>query len=150
MDNKGITITVEATIDAPVKTVWAAWTTPEDIQVWNHASDDWHCPLAENDLRVGGKFMSRMAAKDGSFSFDFSGVHDVVTPYTTINSTLDDDRKMSLAFSVRDGKTIVRETFEAENENSIELQQTGWQMILDNFKAHVEKSWVIKNLKNTL
>ena len=85
-----INITVEAIVNAPVEKVWKLWTSPEHIIKWNNASDDWHTPKAENDLREGGKFLSRMEAKDGSFGFDFGGVYDVVKNNEYIEYTLGD------------------------------------------------------------
>lgn len=72
--NKKTEITVSVIVNAPLQKVWQFWTLPEHIKQWNFASDDWHTPKAENDLQVGGKFLSRMEAKDGSFGFDFWGV----------------------------------------------------------------------------
>lgn len=135
-----VVITVETSINAPIEKVWNCWTLPEHITKWNHASDDWHCPAAENDLRPGGKFSYTMAAKDGSFSFDFSGVHTAITSQHNINTILDDGRKMEVTFEEKDGKTKVVESFEAEDINTIELQKGGWQAILDNFKKHTEAS----------
>ena len=131
-------ITVVAEVNAPVEKVWNSWTAPEQITKWNFASDDWHCPKAENDLRTGGKFSSTMAAKDGSFSFDFGGTHDEVTIHKTIRTTLGDGRKMNVSFEEKDGKTMITESFEAENTNSLEMQRGGWQAILNNFKKHTE------------
>src|ERR1044071_2582885 len=111
------TITVESTINAPVEKVWEFWTTPEHITKWNHASDDWHTPFAENDLRSGGKFMSRMEAKDGSFGFDFGGVYDEVKTNELIAYTIGDGRKVKVAFTNQGNSTKVTETFEAENQN---------------------------------
>jgi uncharacterized protein YndB with AHSA1/START domain len=133
--NKTI-ITVEATVNAPVEKVWKFWSSPEHITKWNNASDDWHTPYAENDLRVGGKFTSRMEAKDGSFGFDFWGVYDVVVTNERIEYTLGDDRKVKIVFTNKGNATQVIESFEAENENSIELQKGGWQAILDNFRKY--------------
>ena len=135
-----IVITVETEVNATIEKVWNCWTAPEHITEWNHASDDWHCPAAENDLRPGGKFSFTMAAKDGSFSFDFSGVHTTITLHHKINTLLDDGRKMEATFEKQEGKIIVTESFEAENINPIELQKGGWQAILDNFKKHTEAS----------
>jgi uncharacterized protein YndB with AHSA1/START domain len=131
-------ITVENTIQAPVEKVWEFWSGPEHITKWNHASDDWHSPSAENDLREGGKFVSRMESKDGSFGFDFGGVYDQVKINELIAYTLEDGRKVSVHFTGRGGETRVVETFEAEGTNSIEMQKGGWQAILDNFKKYVE------------
>jgi uncharacterized protein YndB with AHSA1/START domain len=131
-------ITVESAINAPLEKVWEYWTKPEYITKWNNASDDWHTPSAENDLRVGGSFVSRMEAKDGSFGFDFGGVYNAVRKNEYIEYTMDDGRKVKVTFSSQGNKTIVVETFEAESENSIDMQRGGWQAILDNFKKYTE------------
>ncbi len=133
-------ITVHNIVDAPVGKVWEYWTKPEHIIKWNHASDDWHTPRAENDLRPGGKFSARMEAKDGSFVFDFGGMYDEVRKNEYIAYTLEDDRKVAITFAADDNKTSVKESFEAENTNPIELQQGGWQAILDNFKKYTESN----------
>ncbi|HEX9513576.1 MAG TPA: SRPBCC family protein [Puia sp.] len=132
------TITVESTINAPVEKVWKFWTGPEYITKWSNASDDWHTPFAENDLRVGGKFLSRMEAKDGSFGFDFGGVYDEVKTNEIIAYTIGDGRKVVIHFTGEGNKTKVVETFEAEGTNPIEMQRGGWQSILDNFKKYTE------------
>ena len=138
MENKTM-ITVEATVNAPVEKVWQCWTEPEHIMQWNSASDDWHTPKSENDLRVGGKFSATMAAKDGSFSFDFWGIYDVVESNRRLEYTMGDGRICRIVFSKEGEKTHISEEFEAEKENSVELQQGGWQAILNNFKKYVEK-----------
>jgi uncharacterized protein YndB with AHSA1/START domain len=134
------TITVENTVNAPVEKVWAFWTTPKHIEKWNNASEDWHTPHAENDLRVGGKFLSRMEAKDESFGFDFIGVYDEVEENKTIVYSLEDERKVKITFVNENNATKIIESFDAEDENSIELQKSGWQAILDNFKKYVENA----------
>jgi uncharacterized protein YndB with AHSA1/START domain len=131
-------ITVEATINAPVEKVWNSWTSPEHITKWCNASDDWHAPRAENDVRTGGKFLTRMEAKDGSFGFDFGGVYDEVKLNERISYTMGDGREVSVVFTKEGNKTKVTETFEAENQNPIEMQRGGWQAILDNFKKYTE------------
>lgn len=131
-------ITVENIIHAPVTKVWEYWTKPEHIVKWNNASDDWHTPWAKNDLRSGGRFVSRMEAKDGSFGFDFCGVYDAVTENEYIENTLDDGRKVQITFTAQGSNTSVVESFEPENINSLELQKGGWQAILDNFKKYTE------------
>jgi uncharacterized protein YndB with AHSA1/START domain len=133
-------ITVMTTINAPIEKVWNLWTDPKHIIRWNHASDDWHTTKAENDLKPGGKFMSRMEAKDGSFGFDFSGIYENVVQHRQIEYLLDDGRKVKISFDSDENTTTVTETFEAEQTNPLELQQNGWQAILDNFKKHVESS----------
>lgn len=131
-------ITVEATIKAPIEKVWKCWTNPEDIKKWNNASDDWHTTHAENDLRTGGKFSSRMEAKDGSFGFDFGGVYDKVAEHEQISYTMSDGRRVNVLFSSNGNETKVSESFDPESENSLEMQQAGWQAILDNFKKYTE------------
>lgn len=138
MDNQATVITVENTVNAPVEKVWEFWTSPEHIIKWNNASDDWHTPHATNDLRVGGKFLARMEAKDGSMGFDFNGVYSEVKEHELITYVIEDGRKVSITFSPASDGTRVVESFEAENENSIELQRSGWQSIIDNFKKYVE------------
>jgi uncharacterized protein YndB with AHSA1/START domain len=133
-------VTIENTINAPVEKVWERWTKPEHITKWNFASDDWHSPKAENDLRVGGKFSSRMEAKDGSMGFDFGGVYDDVKNNEYIEYTMGDGRNVKNYFK-RDGdKTNVVVKFEAEGTNPVEMQRGGWQAILDNFKKYTEGS----------
>ncbi|HPF45645.1 MAG: SRPBCC family protein [Alphaproteobacteria bacterium] len=131
-------ITVETTVKAPIKDVWRAWTTPDDIVKWNAASDDWHTTDATVDLRIGGPFCSRMEAKDGSFGFDFAGVYTQIIPHKLIEFSFG-DRKASVEFTLTDNAVIVRETFDPEDQNPIEMQRDGWQAILNNFARHVEK-----------
>ena len=131
-------ITVESTVKAPVEKVWKFWNGPEHITKWAFASPEWHTPRAENDLRVGGSFTSRMEAKDGSMGFDFAGVYDDVKPNEYIAYTMEDGRRVSIKFSGKGNETKVVETFEAESENPVEMQKGGWQAILDNFKNYVE------------
>ena len=133
-------ITVENTVKAPVEKVWQYWTAPEHITKWCNASDDWHTPVAQNDVRVGGKFLSRMEAKDGTMGFDFGGVYDEVKQNERIAYTMGDGRRVSVDFTSNGNETRVSETFEAEDTNSIEMQRGGWQAILDNFKKHVESN----------
>lgn len=131
-------VTVSASINAPVEKVWKLWTTPEDIMAWNSASPDWHTPRAENDLRTGGSFSSRMEARDGSFGFDFGGVYDLVDEHRQISYTMGDNRKVDVHFATEGGVTQVTETFDAESQNPVDMQQAGWQAILDNFKKYAE------------
>jgi uncharacterized protein YndB with AHSA1/START domain len=134
------TIQVENLVKAPMEKVWNFWTKPEHITRWNNASDDWHTPYAENDLRTGGKFLSRMEARDGSFGFDFGGVYDNVIIHELIAYTLEDGRKVTTHFTGLGNETKLVVIFEAEVINSIELQKGGWQAILDNFKKYVESN----------
>lgn len=140
-------LTIQTTIEANVKEVWEMWTGPEHIVRWNQANEDWHTTFAENDLQEGGRFMSQMEAKDGSFGFEFSGRYDQIIPYKLIKYTLDDDRKVLINFEAYGDHTEVVQTFEPESENAIAIQRTGWQAILDNFKTYVEKRGTLGLLK---
>ncbi|MBK6832349.1 MAG: SRPBCC family protein [Flavobacteriales bacterium] len=131
-------ITVSALVNKPLTHVWKCWTEPVHIMQWNAASDDWHCPKASSDLRVGGSFSSTMAARDGSFSFDLEGVYDAVQLHERIAYTMADGRTCEILFSSEAGGTRVMESFDAETQNSVEMQKAGWQAILDRFKAHAE------------
>lgn len=133
-------ITIETTINAPVEKVWKAWNTAEDVVQWNSASPEWHTPRAENDFRTGGKFLYRMEARDGSFGFDFYGIYDVITPHEYIEYTMGDDRKVKTTFTANGNATHIVQAFEAESTNSIDMQRTGWQAILDNFKRYAESA----------
>ncbi len=130
--------TVETAIKEPIEKVWKYWTEPKHITRWYNASDDWHAPYAENDLRVDGKFKTTMAAKDGSVSFDFEGVYTNIKEYKVIEYTINDGRKVKITFSGQGDETKVIETFETENINPHEVQRGGWQAILDNFKKYTE------------
>lgn len=131
-------ITVKCKVEAPVDEVWKLWTTPAHIMNWNNASEDWHTPYVENDLRVGGKFKFTMASKDGTISFDFEGEYTKVENHSLIEYKLADERKIDVYFvSLEDGVEII-ESFDPENVNSEEMQREGWQAILNNFKKYAE------------
>lgn len=133
-------ITIESPINADVKKVWDYWTMPQHITKWNFASDDWECPSAENDMRVGGKYKARMQAKDGSFGFDFEATYDEIIPHQEISYTMPDGRQVTTEFEDIGGKTKITTVFDAENENPVEMQKGGWQAILDNFRKYAESS----------
>jgi uncharacterized protein YndB with AHSA1/START domain len=139
MRSDKVELTVKATVQAPVEKVWECWTDPKHIVKWNHASDDWHSPYAQNDLRVGGNFLTRMEAKDESHGFDFSGVYDEVQPHKAISYVMGDGRKVKTVFNGQGNFTEITETFDAEGVYPIEQQQSGWQAILDNFKKYAEQ-----------
>lgn len=132
-------LTVSTTIHASIAKVWDYWNLPEHIKQWCSASDDWHVPDAENDLREGGEFTTTMAARDGSFSFDFNGIYTNIIEHQLIEYRLSDGRKVSITFKEKNNAVEIIESFEAETENSEVMQQAGWQAILDNFKAYAEK-----------
>jgi uncharacterized protein YndB with AHSA1/START domain len=131
-------ITISATVNATPEKVWQFWNLPEHVTQWNQATPDWHCPKASSDLRVGGKFSATMAAKDGSFSFDFEGTYTEVIPNQLLRYTMPDGRKVEVKFVSEGNATIITETFDPETENPIEMQEAGWQMILNSFKSYAE------------
>jgi uncharacterized protein YndB with AHSA1/START domain len=131
-------ITVETLIKSEMDDVWDAWNTPADIMRWNTAQEDWHTTRSTVDLRENGTFLSRMEAKDGSVGFDFEGTYTRVVPNQVIEYRMSDGREVKVEFVQRPGGVLVKETFDAETENSPELQRDGWQSILDNFGRYVE------------
>jgi len=133
-------ITVRISTKQPLEKVWSYFTQPEHITKWCFASDDWHAPKAENDLRTGGTFSTTMAAKDGSMSFDFGGTYDEVIPLKKYTYAMGDGRKVTVKFDVMDGNVILTENFNPEHQNTVELQRGGWQAILENFKKHLENN----------
>ena len=131
-------VSVQAVIEIPVEKVWKCWTTPDDIIKWNNASEDWCTTKAENDLEIGGKFLFRMEAKDGSVGFDFWGIYEEVELHKKISYTLGDGRKVIIHFTSYGDSTGIIEQFETENTNTVEQQRFGWQAILNNFKKYAE------------
>lgn len=133
-------ITIQTTINAPIEKVWECWNKPEHITKWAFASDTWEAPRAENDLRTGGKFTTVMAAKDGSASFDFGGTYTDVQEHKLIEYTMGDGRHVKALFEEIPEGVHITQTFDPESQNSEEMQRSGWQAILDNFKKYVESN----------
>ena len=131
-------ITVTTVVRAPLAEVWRAYTTPDGIKVWNAASTDWHTTQAEVDLRVGGKFCSRMEAKDGSFGFDFAGEYTKVIPQQLIEYVFD-ERNVSVNFTESSDGILVKVSFDPESIHSEEQQREGWQAILNNFAKYISE-----------
>ena len=138
MENLKEKITVKTTVNKPINEVWKRWTSPKDIVNWTFASADWHSPEAENDLKIGGKFRTRMEAKDGSMGFDFEGKYTNVELHKIIEYVLEDGRNVLISFEDLNEKTLITETFDPETVNSLAMQKDGWQAILDNFKKYTE------------
>lgn len=132
-------ITIQTVVNADTVKVWDYYNQPEHITKWNFADPLWHCPTAANDLRMGGRYSARMEAKDGSFGFDFNALYTEVTEYEKVAYMLDDGRNVEITFDSENGSTLVIITFDAEDQNPVELQKQGWQSILDNFKKYVER-----------
>lgn len=133
-------ITVETNVHAPIEKVWKFFNEPEHIVKWGHPSDDWHTVRADNDLKVGGKFNYRMEARDGSAGFDFGATYDEIVPHEFISYTMGDGRKVDITFMVEGDVVQIIETFDSENENTLEKQRDGWQAILNNFKKYTEST----------
>lgn len=133
-------IAIQATVLANSKKVWDYYNQPEHITKWNFATDDWTCPTASNDLQVGGKYTARMEAKDGSFGFDFEAIYEEVIDGKSFTYRMGDGRKSKVTFKDLGDKTEVIVIFDAETQNTIELQREGWQAILNNFKKYVESN----------
>jgi len=131
-------ISIETVVKSDLDTVWLAWNSPEDIKLWNAASEDWHTTESTVDLREGGAFSSRMEAKDGSMGFDFSGTFSKVIDNQLIEFSMADGRSVVIEFSLVENGVKVEETFEAESLNEAKQQRQGWQSILNNFAKHVE------------
>lgn len=131
-------VTITATVNVSAAKAWLVWNAPEHIVNWNFASDDWHCPAAKSDLRAGGTFTATMAAKDGTMSFEFGGVYDVVIPEKQLGYTMGDGRKVMVVFESSGDRTIITESFEAESEHPVEFQKAGWQAILNNYVKYAE------------
>lgn len=131
-------ITTQTFVRADRGTVWKCWTDPKHVVHWNAASDDWECPTAKSDLTEGGKFSYTMRAKDKSASFDFNGTYTKIEEGKSIEYVIEDGRKVSVNFEDAEEGVEVTETFDPENENPEEMQQAGWQSILDNFKRYTE------------
>jgi uncharacterized protein YndB with AHSA1/START domain len=131
-------ITVERLVHTDPATAWTLYNSPDHIVRWNAASDDWHSPRSEVDLCEGGRFTTRMEAKDGSMGFDFEGTYTRVQPHTLIEYRMDDGREVSVQFEPAAGGVLVRTVFDAESEHPAEVQRDGWQSILDNFARYAE------------
>ncbi len=131
-------ITVETVVKDKLNKVWDVWNSPADIKMWNSPQDDWHTTRSTVDLHEGGKFFSRMEAKDGSVGFDFTGTYTRIVPHKIIEYRISDGREVKNEFIERAGDVLLKVTFEAETENPTEVQRMGWQAILDNFGRYVE------------
>ncbi|MGV8964112.1 MAG: SRPBCC domain-containing protein [Candidatus Saccharimonadaceae bacterium] len=134
-------IIVQTNLNSDILKVWDYYTNPTHITHWNFALDSWHCPKAQNELRVGGKFMSRMEAKDGSEGFNFEGTYFDLLLGKKIFYVMEDGRNVIVDFKINDEDNVdVVVTFDAESKNSLNMQKEGWQNILDNFKKYVESN----------
>ena len=134
MENK---IKVQAQIKSDLDKVWDYYNNPTHIVNWNYADPSWHCPSAENDMKIGGIYKARMEAKDGSFGFDFEAVYTAVNPKQNFSYEFG-GRHATVVFEKIGNETQITIVFDPETENSLELQKQGWQSILNNFKKYTE------------
>ena len=137
-----LNIKIDTLVHAPLDYVWETWNTPSHIIHWIHASDDWHSPKADSNFVEGGRFVYRMEAKDNSFGFDFSGTFVEIVDKKRIVTRLDDDRIVQTEFIQENDGVRIIETFEAEDENSVEMQKEGWYAILNNYKLYTESKYI--------
>ena len=128
---------VSSIINSDIETVWNCFTQPEHITKWNFADPSWHCPAASNELRIGGRYFARMEAKDGSFGFDFEAIYTEIIEGETFTYEFG-GRLAKIDFIEKEHLTELVINFDPETENPVELQKTGWQAILNNFKNYVE------------
>ncbi len=133
-------ITITTIINADIKKVWDYYTNPEYITQWNFAHPSWHCPSAVNDMRVGGKYIARMEARDGSFGFDFEAIYSQITPGETFTYGMPNGREVTVVFKRESNQTEVVVSFDPEDQNPLDMQKNGWQSILDNFKKYAESN----------
>ena len=141
IDEKISTLTTEIKVEVPVEHAWKIWTTPSDIMQWNIPFDDWHCPVVENDITAGGKFLFRMEAKGGNDGFDHAGTYDTVVPHQLIEYTGNDGRTAHIQFTSIGKATTITETFQPEQNTPIELQKDFCQSVLDKFKRYAEEKY---------
>lgn len=131
-------IIITTNIGANIKDVWNYYTTPEHITKWNFADPSWHCPSVSNDMKVGGKYVARMEAKDGSFGFDFETTYDEIIDGERFTYSMVNGRQVTVDFKKNGNQTAVTVSFDPETENPLDMQKRGWQAILDNFKNYAE------------
>ncbi len=133
-------ISIEATINADLKKTWNYYTLPEHITKWNFADPSWHCPSASNEMKIGGKYLARMEAKDGSFGFDFEAYYTEINLGNSFTYEFGERICTIEMTELENNQTAIKITFDPETENPIELQQQGWQLILNNFKSYTEEN----------
>jgi uncharacterized protein YndB with AHSA1/START domain len=72
-------VVIERTFNAPVDFIWQMWTQPEHFQKW-YGPQGFTVPVAEIDVRVGGKRLICMASPDGSMQMWTAGEYLEVVP----------------------------------------------------------------------
>lgn len=140
-------LTVSTTVNNSLEKVWESFWKSEHIVHWCFASDDWHCPKSISpEPKVWEVFVNTFAAKDGSFSFDFTARYDVVEPLNKLVYTmgemkeyfLDAGRIVEVMFEETSEGIKITETFDAEDIHPLDMQIAWWTAILENFRKYTE------------
>ncbi|MGC8803186.1 MAG: SRPBCC domain-containing protein [Bacteroidales bacterium] len=133
-------ITIKAMVNAPKQKVWDYYTQPQHITKWNFADPSWHCPRATIDLKIGGRYLARMEAKDGSFGFDFDAVYIEILEGENFTYEIG-GRLATVEFEEINGQTEVTITFDPETVHPIEMQRNGWQSIIKTLYDDQQKTY---------
>ena len=130
-------VRIERTFQAPIEQVFDAWTSPEVMRRWFHCEPDWDTPVAEVDLRVGGKIRIVMRKPDGTHV----GAHGEYTlidrPHRLVMTwTFEDDptneQLLELTFSESEGATtVLMVNSEISTDQRRDAQDKGWHGCLD-------------------
>ncbi len=72
-------VVVERILDAAVDLVWQMWTDPEHFKKW-YGPMGFSVPVAEMDVRVGGKRLVCMTSPDGSMKMWTTGEYTEIVP----------------------------------------------------------------------
>jgi uncharacterized protein YndB with AHSA1/START domain len=72
-------VVIERTFDAPVDLIWQMWTKPEHFKNW-YGPKGFTVPVAEMDVRVGGKRLICMTSPDGSMKMWTIGEYTEIVP----------------------------------------------------------------------
>ena len=128
-------------IKASPEKVWRALTQPEAIKQWMGPSDDFKVPVAETDLKIGGRYHIGMQSPDGEMH-NVSGVYREVVPNSRLvytwawKTTPERESLVTIGLRAVDGGTELTLTheqfFDAEARDR---HNQGWQGCL----ARLEK-----------
>jgi uncharacterized protein YndB with AHSA1/START domain len=132
--------------DAPRERVFEAWTRPEVLRDWWRAGPHWETPVAEVDLRPGGRYRLAMTDTDKGETHVVVGEYREIQPperlvYTwTWESNADemkgsDNSLVTVEFEEADGGTQVSLTHSGfANEEIRDLHTHGWEAVLANLE----------------
>jgi uncharacterized protein YndB with AHSA1/START domain len=131
-------ITVSTTVAVPRKEAWHYYTEAEHVINWNFPGENWHCPSANNDLRVGGGFNITMAEKSGQMEVELEGTYDEIETEKFVAYTLDTGRTVRVDFADRGKKTELTVTFDPDPRHGRDHERDQWQSILNNYRTYAE------------